>query len=175
MPAKKKAAKKDRGGGVRSNITAMRILFAFEYVVDQNGQKAAERAGYSKMSARATASKLLKMPEIQTIVKAGLKAKIKRCKVDADWVLKQSVRVYNRCMQVEPVFDKKGNQVMTELEDGSLAPAFVFKETGANKALENIGKHISVNAFKGTDDAGVPIDQNWKVTIVDGRDKPVDP
>jgi len=34
--------------------------FCYEYMVDRNGQKAAERAGYSARTARITASRLLK-------------------------------------------------------------------------------------------------------------------
>jgi len=78
------------------------------------------------------------VPEIQAIIKDGLVAKIERTKIDADWVLQQSVRVYERCMQDELVLDKNGN------ETGE----YRFEHAGANKALDNIGRNVEVQAFK---------------------------
>ena len=154
MPVKKKVAKKR---GRKSNtLTPKRLLFCFEYLIDQNGTRAAIRAGYSSKTAASTAVEILKVSEVQSVIKAGLAAKIERCKVDADWVLKEQVKVYERCMTVHPILD----------HDGSNTGEFKFDASGANKALENIGKHVDINAFKATDDKGVPIDQNWVTTIV---------
>jgi phage terminase small subunit len=146
MVAKKKAVKKKRARN--QPITAKRLLFCFEYLIDQDGAHAAIRAGYSARSAASIACELLQVPEIKAIIKAGLAAKIERTKIDADWVLQQSIKVYNRCMQIEPVFDKKGNRVFTKLEDEDLVPAFTFEHAGANKALDNIGRNVEVQAFK---------------------------
>ena len=50
--------------------------FADEWLIDQNGQKAAERAGYSAKYARITANKILQRPEVQAYLKEkmGLRA-----------------------------------------------------------------------------------------------------
>ena len=63
--------------------------------------------------------------------------RIKRTKIDADWVLNQAVKLHNRCMQGEPVLDRDGN------ETGE----WKFEHAGANKSLELIGKHVNVQAF----------------------------
>lgn len=57
-------------------------------------------------------------------------------KIDASWVLKQAVKVHDRCMQAEPVLIK-----------GEPTGEFKFEAAGANKSLEIIGKHIDVQAF----------------------------
>ncbi|MEN8130923.1 MAG: hypothetical protein ABFS45_12170 [Pseudomonadota bacterium] len=86
----------------------------------------------------------------------GRKRVAERAEVDAAWVLKQQVRVYERCMQDVPVLDKEGNPT----------GEFKFDANGANRALELIGRHRSVSAFKPTDDDGRPVDNNWVVTFV---------
>lgn len=140
MPVKKKVAKK-RAGRKPNPVTPKRLQFCFEYLIDQDGTKAAIRAGFSKRSAAVTAWKLLnEVPEIQEIIKAGLAAKIERCKIDADWVLNEQVRVYKKCMADEPVKDKDGNDT----------GEYKFDSSGANKALDGVGKHVQVQAFKET-------------------------
>jgi hypothetical protein len=57
-------------------------------------------------------------------------------KIDAAWVLKSAKRVFDRCMQDEPV-----------MVQGEPTGEYQFKESGANKALDIIGKHIDVQAF----------------------------
>ena len=146
-------------------IPPMRKLFAERYLVSLNATTAALEAGYSKKTARRIGSELLHDPRVKEVIHKGAKERSERNKVDADWVLNEQVKVYKRCMTVDPILDKEGNQT----------GEFKFDASGANKALENVGKHVNVNAFKGVDDTGTPIDQNWKVTIVDGRKKPVDP
>ena len=76
------------------------------------------------------------------------KAIAEKTQIDAAWVLIEQKRVYDMCMDQELEFKNASS---------------------ANKALENIGKHVDVNAFKATDDDGVPIDQNWVLTIVDAK------
>ena len=60
----------------------------------------------------------------------------KEFKIDAEWVLKQAVKVHDRCMQAEPV-----------LVGGEPSGEYKFEAAGANKSLEIIGKHIDVQAF----------------------------
>lgn len=56
--------------------------------------------------------------------------------IDAAWVLKQAVKVHERCMQAEPV-----------MSQGEPTGEFKFEAAGANKSLEIIGKLTSVAAF----------------------------
>ena len=54
-----------------------------------------------------------------------------------DNLLNQAVKVHNRCMQHEEVTDR----------EGASTGEFKFEHSGANKALEIIGKHVDVQAF----------------------------
>lgn len=90
---------------------------------------------------------------------------IKETGIDNAWVLREQVEVYKRCMQKEQVMVRVGKEMVPTGE-------WKFDAAGANKALENIGKNVTVNSFKETDDDGVPIDQNWTVTIVHTNARP---
>ena len=89
-----------------------------------------------------------------------------KAEVDAAWVLMKQVEIFERCMQSRSVRDRKGEPVYIEGSDGALVPAYTFDSAGANRALELIGKHKAVNAFKETDSDRKPDDQDWKVTVV---------
>ena len=118
-------------------LTAKQEMFCQEYLVDLNGAAAAVRAGYSEKTAKEISSENLTKPNIAERI-AALKAE--RCaetKIDALWVLNQAVKVHNRCMQAEEVTDR----------EGSPTGEFKFEHSGANKALEIIGKHVDIQAF----------------------------
>jgi len=89
----------------------------------------------------------------------GRKRVAEKAEVDAAWVLQQQVRVFDRCMQDEPVLDGEGNPT----------GIFRFNASGALRALENIGKHCSVDAFVRNGDDGkvdVPASGEWTVRVV---------
>lgn len=93
------------------------------------------------------ASSFHKLKKVQErIVELAVKARDiaeAEFKIDATWVLKQAVEVHNRCMASAKVFSRAGEPVLDD--DGN--PVYAFQHVGANKSLELIGKHISVNAF----------------------------
>ena len=69
--------------------------------------------------------------------------------VDKAWVLKRLKTVAERCLQAAPVLDRKGKPVVIEAPDGEsedgepafeAAVAFAFDPSGANRALELLGK-----------------------------------
>jgi hypothetical protein len=66
------------------------------------------------------------------------------------------VEVFERCMQHKPVLDKDGNPT----------GEYRFDSAGAARALELMGKHKSVNAFKETESDRKPSDQKWTVEVV---------
>lgn len=140
-------------------LNARQHLFVQEYLIDLNATQAGIRAGYSIRTAQRTGSENLSKPLISAAIQAALQKRMERIQIDADWVLREQVEVYHRCMQDVPVLDKDGNPT------GS----YKFDAAGANRALENIGKHTSVNAFKETPDHNVLIDRRWTLTIVDGK------
>jgi phage terminase small subunit len=126
-------------------LTPKQALFVKEYLIDLNGTQAAIRAGYSKKTAYSIAEELLRKPEIKEAVALAMAKREERTEINADWVLKQAVKLHERCMQeIEPFTDKKGNHIHSD--DGR--PLYVFNANGAAKALELAGKHIGVQAFK---------------------------
>lgn len=129
-------------------LNAKQECFCLEYVKDKNATQAAIRAGYSEASAGMQGGRLIKNDEIKSRVDELLSEVATEAKVDAAWVLKQLKTVVGRCMQTEPVLDRKGKQVYCETPDGDVVPAFTFNAMGANKAIELIGKHIGVKAFE---------------------------
>lgn len=114
--------------------------FCQEYLVDLNATRAAIRTGYSKKTAGQIGHELLKRPDVQERI-AELKAeRSERTKIDADWVLAQAVKVHERCMQAEPVMEQVDGEWR---ETGE----YKFEHSGANRALEIIGRHVDVQAF----------------------------
>lgn len=111
-------------------------MFCLEYLIDLNATQAAIRAGYSERTATATGCENLTKPYISERIQELKVARENELHIDALWVLKQAVKVHDRCMQAEPV-----------LVDGAPSGEFKFEHAGANKSLEIIGKHVSVQAF----------------------------
>ena len=143
--------------GQQRNLSEKQKKFAHEYLVDMCAKDAALRAGYAKSRAKSTGCNLLKDPRIQKIVQAAAKKQQKKACVDAAYVLAGAKRMFERCMQEEPVLDS----------DGNVTGEYQFDSAGAGKALKIMGDHVAVNAFKGEDGDGNPIDNNWVVTFVD--------
>lgn len=97
--------------------------FVDEYMQDHNATQAAIRAGYSKKTAQQTGSENLLKPVIAAEI-AKRKAELsEKSQVDALWVLNQAVDLYKECRDESD-------------------------RTQANKALDTIGKHVEVQAWK---------------------------
>lgn len=126
-------------------MTPKQQRFVDEYLIDLNATQAAVRAGYSAKTAYSMGQENLSKPEIAHAIANARAAQSERTKIDADYVLRQAVKLHERCMQeVEPFTDRKGDHI----HDDKGNPLYVFNATGAVKALEVIGKHIGVQAFK---------------------------
>ena len=151
-------------------LTKKQEMFCREYIIDFNATRAALAAGYSEKSAYQIGSENLNKVEIQAFLSELMQARNERVKIDADYVLKQAVKLHERCMQeVKPLI--KGGEHQTD-EDGNLL--FVFDSMGAKASLELIGKHTDVNAFKERIDHtsnGKDIMQSIQIEVVDNRDK----
>lgn len=120
-----------------SKLTAKQEMFCKEYLVDLNATQAAKRAGYSEKTAKESGCENLTKLNIQERI-AELKAgREERLQIDADWVLRQAVKVHERCMQAEPI-----------IVNGESTGEYKFDSSGANKALELVGKHVNVQAWK---------------------------
>jgi len=76
-----------------------------------------------------------------------MEAAAERATIDAAYILTQAVKVHERCMQeIEPVLNKDGSQQT----DDEGRPLYVFNAKDALKALEILGKHKQIQAFKET-------------------------
>ena len=74
-------------------LTARARRFAHEYPIDLNGAKAAERAGYSKRSAKVTASRLLTNTDVSKIIEQQADRHIRRVDLRAEDVLRSIMQM----------------------------------------------------------------------------------
>ena len=114
-------------------------MFCREYLIDLNGTQAAIRAGYSKKTAEATASRLLRNVNISSRVQELKEKRADELELDAYWVLKRLKDISDRSMQAVPVmeYDHSAGELV---ETGE----YQFDSTGANRATELIGRHIGM-------------------------------
>ncbi len=128
--------------------------FCDEYLIDLNGTQAAIRAGYDPNSARSYASQLLDIEEIQEYISAKQKKVSDKLEYSLERVLLNFAKVYDRCMQGEQVLDFDGNPT----------GEWKFDPSNANRANENIGKHLGF--FEKDNDQSKPINNiNFRPVI----------
>lgn len=133
------------GGILVADLTPKQARFVEEYLIDLNATQAAIRAGYSEDTARQTGSENLSKPDVADAIAAAQADRAERTKIDQNYVLRQAVKLHERCMQeVAPILDRRGQQI----RDDEGNPLFEFNATGAAKALELVGKHVSIQAFR---------------------------
>jgi len=118
-------------------LTAKQELFVQEYLVDLNATQAAIRAGYSENAAKEIGYENLTKPHIIDLITKAKAERIAEVKIDAAYVLRQAVKLHERCMQDVPVLDYDGKKI----------GEYKFEHTGAAKGLEIIGKHVDVKSF----------------------------
>lgn len=104
-------------------MTDKQIAFVAEYLVDLNATQAAIRAGYSARTANEQACRLLTRPEIAEAIAAAMAKRSKETGIDASYVLRQAVKLHEACMEAK-------------------------EHSAAARALELVGKHVAVQAFK---------------------------
>ena len=133
----------------KRKLTARQERFIDEYLVDLNATQAAIRAGYSKNSARQIGDENLSKPDIQEAIAGAKRERSEATKIDAEWVLRELVKLHQRVTQeIKPALHPKTRKQMKD-EEGNLL--FVFNAAAAaaaNRALELIGKHTEIAAFK---------------------------
>jgi phage terminase small subunit len=127
-----------------SELTPKQQRFVEEYLIDLNATQAAIRAGYSADTAHAIGWENLRKPEIEAAITALRKAQAERTRIDADYVLGTIRETVERCRQAEPVIDRRGEPVLTETPDGSLAKAYAFDSKGVLKGCELLGRNLAL-------------------------------
>jgi len=122
-----------------AKLPKKRRRFTQEFLIDLNAKQAAIRAGYSKKTAHVQGSVLLAYPSVDAAVNAGLAEISEKLEISREYVLTSLKNVADRCMSAVPVTkrDKKTGELV---ETG----VYKFDSAGANKALENLGRHIGV-------------------------------
>ncbi len=127
-------------------LTPKQQRFIDEYLIDLNATQAAIRAGYSSRTARAIACENLAKPDIQEAIAEAKRERSEATKIDSDWVLREAVALYQRCIQeIKPALHPKSRR---QLKDDSGNLLFTFNAAAANRALELVGKHVDIGAFK---------------------------
>lgn len=112
--------------------------FCEEYVKDNNGSRAAVRAGYTENSSRVTASKLLTNANIKAYIDE-LKAELKeRCMVESHVVL-------NMLKQEATNFDNPGStRVQAQIALGKCIGLFTDKVEHSGDVVPNVIKRVAV-------------------------------
>lgn len=142
MPKKKdevKSTSKGRG------LNEKQKRFVDEYLIDLNATQAAIRAGYSKHLANTNARKLLQNTTIKAAIQEAQNKRAERVQVTQDDVLRDLLEVRDICMGRKSIIvtdTVKNNQEgkITAVDN----PVFAFEPSGANKALELLGKHLGM-------------------------------
>lgn len=165
-------------------LNPQRRRFVEEYLVDLNGTEAAIRAGYSARSAKAQASQLLALPEVQTAVSEAQASRSARTKIDADWVLQRLAAeadadvadLYDETGTLKPVKDwpliwRKGLVAGLDVEEVREEGAVVavirkVKLSDRIKRIELIGKHVGVQAFREQLGIGDPNGEPLKIETI---------
>lgn len=124
-------------------LTPKQIRFCEEFLVDLNGTQAAIRAGYSKKTANEQASQLLAKVSIQEYLGKLRDELSQRTAITVDFVVQSLKQVALRCMQEVPVmkFDYEAKALMQK-RDADGKGVWEFDSSGANRALELLGKHV---------------------------------
>lgn len=121
-------------------------MFCVEYLVDLNAAHAAARVGYTKKSAVYAGYKLLKVPEVKAEIAKLMEERKVRTLVTSDYVILGLKEVAERCLQAKPKmeFDKEEKVYVQQRDENSGELLYEFDSSGANRALELLGKHLDV-------------------------------
>lgn len=141
-------------------MTPKQEAFVREYLIDLNATAAAERAGYSVHTAYATGHENLRKPEIAAAIQAAMNSRAERTEITADYVLRGIQEIAERCMQRAPVMEGRGENRRQVIDDEG-RHVWQFDSSGANKAFENLGKHLKMftDKVEHTGKDGGPIEQ----------------
>lgn len=148
-----------------SKMTNKQLMFCKEYLVDLNGTQAAIRAGYSKKTACAIGAENLRKPQIRAEILKNMQKRAENTEISSEYVINNIKEIGERCMQRVKVMVRDGKRMVQKQEfndDGELVGVWEFKEMGALKANELLGKHLKLFTEKvehtGKDGAPIEVD-----------------
>ena len=123
-------------------LNPRQLLFAKNMAIGNMSQtEAAKRAGYAEDSAYNQGHVLMKNSEVLKEIEELREQRARAEAVDAQWIIAKLMQIASRCTQEEGIYDKEGNLI-----------EFKFDSSGANKALELVGK--AKNIFEAHQQAG---------------------
>ncbi len=128
-------------------LTPKQKRFAKEYPRDLNGTKAAIRAGYSKGSAKQTASRIMTNNDLKETIQAEVDSIAEELGINTKYILGTIKDTMERCKQAKPVVDRFGKPVLVETDEGELVPAYTFDSNAVLKGAELLGKYKSLKIW----------------------------
>ncbi len=126
MEDQRKASKKE--------LPVKRRFFAAYYCITLNKKRAAILAGYSEKTAAEAASRMLKDERVKKLIEEYMSEAAEKLGITQEKVLDALWSNAQRCRQEEPVLDREGNPI----------GQYKFDSSGANKALELVGRHLQM-------------------------------
>lgn len=151
----------------RDDLTDKQKAFIREYLKDPNATQAAIKAGYSAKNADKIGSELLGKTRVAAALDQKFEKLEEKALVSAEYVLTRLKEVAERCLQAEPVmeFDREAKGMVQAVDPDTGMGIYEFDSSGANKALELLGKHIKLF----TDKIEVGVDESTAALLNDAR------
>jgi phage terminase small subunit len=143
-------------------LNDMELQFCREYIIDFNGTKAAERAGYSEKTASQQASALLTRPKVQAHLLELKEQRAKRTGITADRVVQELAKIgfsniqdfMNGTMEINNLNTIKRSKTAaisgikikkTKIPDTDIDIDIIeFKLHDKTKALDLLGRHLGI-------------------------------
>ena len=154
-------------------LTPKQKRFVAEYLIDLNATAAYKRAGYAGKgnSAEVAACVLLSNVKVAKAVQEAMNKRSNDLDIDAKYVLTTIKETIERCRQVHPVLDRRGDPVYVKVgedEDARMAPAFTFDSTAVLKGAELLGRHLKMftDKVEHAGDANNPLQIIQRIELV---------
>lgn len=127
-----------------NQLSDQQLLFVDEYLKDLNGTQAAIRAGYSEVSARVQAHRLLTNDNIQELIDKKMHARSKRLEITADKVLREVAKIAFANIKMTMRWDEDGNAYVVPSDDMDNSVAAAISEVN-HSTMRLKGELVSSN------------------------------